>query len=169
MHANIQILQVFCCSARAYQQLSGRLQRDSTVPGFRSMEETEIPQLQQHCKRLTEGVRASNCRRFLTNFSQLMNSLSFWASDDGTGLNISDAAKAVEARFLKSKLQALEKDLDELVRTCLHDMNDTLAETIFENFGGMVEQAISQALPTAEKWGAPVDRVSFSFLFMATY
>lgn len=58
---------VFCCSSRAYQKMSGRLQRDSTVPGFRSTDETEIPQLQQHCKKLTEGVRASNCRRFLTN------------------------------------------------------------------------------------------------------
>jgi hypothetical protein len=60
-------LPVFCCSSRAYQKMSGRLQRDSKVPGFRSIKETEIPQLQQHCKKLTEGVRASNCRRFLTN------------------------------------------------------------------------------------------------------
>lgn len=60
-------LPVFCCSSRAYQKMSGRMQRDSTVPGFRNKEETEIPQLQQHCKKLTEGVRASNCRRFLTN------------------------------------------------------------------------------------------------------
>jgi hypothetical protein len=133
--------------------MSGRLLRDSAVPGFRSLEETEIPQLQQHCKHLTEGVRASNCRRFLTNLSQLL------AGNDGTGLAVSDTQKATETRFLNSKLHQLDKDLDKAVRDCLADMNDALAENIFENFGDVIEQAAAQALPTAQKWGSPVNRV----------
>jgi len=139
--------------------MSGRLQRDSAVPGFRSLEETEIPQLQQHCKHLTEGVRTSNCRRFLTNFSQLMNSLSLWASNDGTGIMISDAQRTAETRFLKSRLQKLEASLDKAVKDCLSDMNEALAENIFENFGDVIQQAAAQALPTARKWGAPVNKV----------
>ena len=35
-------LSVFCVSSRAYQKLSGRLQRDFDVPGFQSSEETEV-------------------------------------------------------------------------------------------------------------------------------
>lgn len=84
-------LPVFCVSSRAFQKLSGRLLRDSNVSGFRSADETEIPQLQAHCKKLTEGGRAANCRAFLTNFSQLLTSLSLWASNDGSGVNLSDA------------------------------------------------------------------------------
>jgi hypothetical protein len=71
-------LPVFCVSSRAYQKLQGRLQRDNKVPGFRSAQETEIPQLQAHCKKLTEAGRASNCRSFLTQFSQNLTSLRLW-------------------------------------------------------------------------------------------
>lgn len=57
-------LSVFCVSARAYQKLSGRLKKDSVhVDGFTAPEDTEIPQLQEHAKRLTEGGRASTSRR----------------------------------------------------------------------------------------------------------
>lgn len=37
-----QSLPVFCVSSRAYQKLSGRLKRDRGVPGFNSLEETEV-------------------------------------------------------------------------------------------------------------------------------
>lgn len=35
-------LRVFCVSSRAYQKLSGRLQKDFDVPGFQSSEDTEV-------------------------------------------------------------------------------------------------------------------------------
>jgi hypothetical protein len=35
-------LPVFCVSSRAFQKLSGRLQREPDVPGFQSLEETEV-------------------------------------------------------------------------------------------------------------------------------
>ena len=118
-----QSLRVFCCSSRAYQQMSGRLQRDSAVPGFRALEETEIPQLQKHCKNLTEDVRASNCDRFLTNVQQFLNSLSIWSSNDGTGLNISDAQQQIEHKFLKTRLNQLDRSLDAAVKGCLSEMS----------------------------------------------
>jgi len=152
-------LPVFCCSSKAYQKLSGRFVRENAVPGFRSKDETEIPQLQSHCKKLTEGVRASNCRRFLTHLSQLLNSLSLWASNDGIGLKISDAQRTIETCFLKSRLQTLEKSLDTAVKDCLVEMNEELAENIFDQYPGIVELAAAQAVPTAAHWGAPVNRV----------
>ncbi|KAH7416967.1 Dynamin family-domain-containing protein [Cadophora sp. MPI-SDFR-AT-0126] len=151
-------LPVFCVSSRAYQKIQGRLQRDKAVPGFRTAEETEIPQLQAHCKKLTEAGRASNCRNFLTNLSQLLNSLGLWASNDGTGLNLTDAQLAAETRFLKLRLQKLEESLENMVRECLQDMNNTLAENIFEQYGNLVELAVAEANHTVDKWHRKVDR-----------
>lgn len=138
-------LPVFCVSSRAYQKIQGRLQRDKAVPGFPTAEETEIPQLQAHCKKLTEAGRASNCRNFLTNLSQLLNSLGLWASNDGTGLNLTDAQLAAETRFLKLRLQKLEESLEKSVKECLKDTNDILAENIFEQCENLVELAVAEA------------------------
>ncbi|EAW23182.1 uncharacterized protein NFIA_018830 [Aspergillus fischeri NRRL 181] len=54
-------LPVFCVSTKAYQKLQGRLQRNEPqVAGFTELEQTEIPQLQAHCIRLTEGPREAS-------------------------------------------------------------------------------------------------------------
>jgi hypothetical protein len=96
-------------------------------------------------KKLTEAGRASNCRRFLTTISQLLNSLTLWASNDGTGIRLSDSALAAETRFLKLRLMTLEKSLEKAVKDCLKDMNEALAEHIFENYPELVELAVSEA------------------------
>ena len=81
-------LPVFCVSSRGYQKLQGRLKKDAKIPGFKALEQTEIPQLQAHCKELTVAGRTSNCKRFINNLSQLLNSLSTWAANDGTSANM---------------------------------------------------------------------------------
>ncbi len=43
-----------------------------------------MPQLQAHCKELTKAGRSANCRKFINNLSQLLNSLALWAQSDGT-------------------------------------------------------------------------------------
>ncbi|TVY22282.1 Nuclear GTPase SLIP-GC [Lachnellula hyalina] len=92
-----------------------------------------------HCRKLTEAKRASNCRRFLTDLSQLLNSLSLWASDNGTGLKLSSENLAAEAQFLKSRLARLESSLELGVSECLQEIKQTLAENIFENFDHVVQ------------------------------
>jgi hypothetical protein len=118
-------LPVFCVSSRAYQKLCGRLNKDNPVAGFKTIEETEVgsnvgailcfllipvqvPQLQAHCKKLTEAGRASSCRTFLNSLSQLLNSLTLWSSNDGLSMNLTDAEKRKEVRFLEKELQRLE-------------------------------------------------------------
>ena len=64
-------LPVFCVSSRAYQKLKGRLQKDKAVPGFEDVDETEIPLLQAHCRKLTEAGREAACKRFLTNLTSI--------------------------------------------------------------------------------------------------
>lgn len=101
-------LPVFCVSSRGYQKLQGRLRKDPKVPGFATIEETEIPQLQAHCKQLTEAGRTANCKRFINNLSQLLNSLSLWASNDGTGANMTPDQRRREERYLQKGLKELE-------------------------------------------------------------
>jgi len=157
-------LPVFCVSSRAYQKLRGRLQRDNKVPGFRSTAETEIPQLQAHCKKLTEVGRASNCRNFLTHLSQLLNSLRLWTANDGTGLNLTDTQLAAETSFLNLRLKTLEKSLYAAVEDCLKQMNEALAEHIFEKYEQLIEGAISEANATASRWHSPINRVSIFYV-----
>jgi len=102
-------LPVFCVSSRGYQKLQGRLKKEPHVPGFQTVEETEIPQLQAHCKELTVAGRTATCKRFMTNLSQLLNSLTLWASNDGgSGTNLTLEQRAKEDRFLKRSLANLE-------------------------------------------------------------
>ena len=101
-------LPVFCVSSRGYQKLQGRLRKDPNIPGFQTIEETEIPQLQAHCEKLTETGRAASCRTFLNKLSQLINSMAMWASNDGSGANLTKEQKEKEAKFLQKGLDALE-------------------------------------------------------------
>lgn len=104
-----ETLPVFCVSSRAFQKLSGRMVRDKfNSAGFRSLEETEIPQLQAHAKKLTENGRAANCRRFLGDLATLLNSMSMWATNDGTRSNLTDAEKRAEESFLRKRLSKME-------------------------------------------------------------
>ncbi|KAB8298086.1 hypothetical protein EYC80_001848 [Monilinia laxa] len=153
-----QSLPVFCISSRAYQQLNGRLQKDAKIPGFRQVDETEIPQLKAHCKKLTEAGRSANCRRFLNSLVQIVLSLSLWANDDGTGINLSDSQKITEAQWLQKMLKDLEEELDETVGCCMIDMEDVLNENIFEKFGEVISLAVEQAPGMASKWGAPINK-----------
>ena len=101
-------LPVFCVSSRGYQKLQGRLRKDPHIAGFTNIEETEIPQLQAHCEKLTETGRSANCRTFINKLSQLLNSLTLWASSDGTSANMTTEQRAREARYLHKGLKSLE-------------------------------------------------------------
>ncbi|TGO46555.1 hypothetical protein BCON_0318g00050 [Botryotinia convoluta] len=152
-------LPVFCISSRAYQQLNGRLKKDATIPGFRNVQETEIPQLQAHCKKLTEAGRSAACRRFLNSLLQLVLSLSLWSNNDGTNVNLSDSQKAAEARWLQKNVKELEESLDKAVGKCVMEMKDALTENIFEKFSEVIPLAADQAPGIVAKWGSPVNKM----------
>jgi hypothetical protein len=147
-------LPVFCVSSRAYQKLSGRLKKDNDVPGFSNLAQTEIPKLQEHCKKLTEKNRQATCRRFLNALVQLINSLGLWASDDGTGVKMSDKQRDVEKTFLVHRLKELEKALERAVDNALDDCISNLDEQLFDKFGTAADAAAAVALPVSDGWGA---------------
>ena len=101
-------LPVFCVSSRGYQKLQGRFRKDPAVPGFKTLEETQMPQLQEHCRKLTVAGRTASCKRFMTNLSQLLNSMTLWASSDGSGSSLTEEQRAVERRVLQKNLEKLE-------------------------------------------------------------
>ena len=67
-----------------------------------------MPQLQEHCKELTKEGRSANCRRFINNLSQLLNSLALWASSDGTSESLSVEQREREGKVLTHNLKKLE-------------------------------------------------------------
>lgn len=103
-------LPVFCVSSRAYQKLRGRLQKDDfNNDGFRNVDETEVPQLQQHAKKLTEAGRAATSRQFLNGLSQLLNSMKMWASNGEPQSHMSHSDKKNEETHLRVQLSDLER------------------------------------------------------------
>jgi hypothetical protein len=87
-------LPVFCISSRAYQQQKGRQQQEAKIVGFHHPEDTQIPQLQAHCKTLTRVNHESHQRMFLTMLSQLFNSIVLWATRASTTVSLEDKEAA---------------------------------------------------------------------------
>jgi hypothetical protein len=52
----------------------------------------------------------------------------------------------------------LEESLDKAVLDCLKDMNEALAENIFENYEHLVLLAVNEANGTVAHWGDKVNR-----------
>ncbi|KAI8946002.1 hypothetical protein F4801DRAFT_566054 [Xylaria longipes] len=160
-------LPVFCVSSRAYQKLSGKLEKDDFQShGFQSMEDTEVPKLQKHAKKLTEAGRMSHCRRFLNDLSQLVNSMKLWSANDDNGPHLTDDEKRREEQHLKKLLDHLEEELESSLKRSIDLILKSLQEHIFDNIGASMPSAIGAAPDTAYSWGAPRGEGG---LFWSTY
>ena len=146
-------LPVFCVSSRAYQKMCGRLQKDDSVPGFNTPEETEMPQLQAHCKQLTEAGRIQTTRNFLLSLCQQLTTFSLWASNDASGVRMTDDDKRKQIRYVERRLDELERGLEKAVEACLNVMKKELNDQIFDKYPDLIQNAINAAPDTAQKWG----------------
>ncbi|KAJ4310762.1 hypothetical protein N0V94_008285 [Neodidymelliopsis sp. IMI 364377] len=151
-------LPVFCVSSRAYQKMCKRLQKDDPVPGFNAPEETEMPQLQTHCRKLTELGRGQSSRNFLLGVCQLLSTFTLWASNDGTGLNITDEDMSKQIKSVKRRLSELEDGLDACIKACIDAIEQELEYQIYDKFSDLVQNAINAAPNTVAAWGATKDR-----------
>ncbi|KAI1302789.1 hypothetical protein F5Y03DRAFT_396306 [Xylaria venustula] len=160
-------LPVFCVSSRAYQKLTGKLEKDDfQAHGFLSIEETEIPKLQEHAKKLTEARRVSHCRQFLNDLSQLVNSMKLWSADGDDASNLTDSEKTQEEKHLKKLLGHLEEEIELSLKRSIDLIRSAINEQIFENISTSMPLAIEAAPDTAYSWGAPRGEGG---LFWATY
>lgn len=146
-------LPVFCVSSRAYQKMCGRMQKDDGVPGFVTPEETEIPQLQDHCRKLTEGGRIQTSRAFLTSICQILNTFSLWTSNDGTGVKMTSEDKQKQISYLQRRLSELTAGSESATRACIREMQSEMKSQIFDRRPELVNQAIQTAPTTAHAWG----------------
>ncbi|KAF9636827.1 hypothetical protein BFW01_g7723 [Lasiodiplodia theobromae] len=156
-------LPVFCISARAFQKLSGRFKRDKDVSGFSNVDETELPQLQAHCKKLTESGRAAAGRRYLNNVSQLLNSLSMWASNTRTTSQLTASQRQKEAQFLQTKLREADHELCRVVNETLSGLSEALTENIYDKYDRAIANASDASISTAEGWGKPRNQGGLHF------
>ncbi|KAI5922509.1 Dynamin family-domain-containing protein [Camillea tinctor] len=151
-------LPVFCVSSRAYQKLRGRLLKDNfRSDGFLSPEDTEVPQLQEHAKKLTEAGRASHCRRLLNDLAQLANSMKLWSASNGTMSQLTDSEKRREELHLRKLLDDLEKGFESSVKSAVALLEQTLSEHIYKTFDAYIPSAVNTAVNTADGWGAHRD------------
>lgn len=143
------------------------MQRDNVnVSGFQDINDTEIPQLQAHAKKLTEQGRIANSRRFLTDLLQLINSLVMWAGNDGSRMGYTESEKQSEERYICSELRSLETEFQDAVAQCVKDTIKEFTDHIYNNFDQSIPSAIQAAVPTAAGWGAPRAQGG---LYWATY
>ena len=151
-------LPVFCISSRGYQKLQGRFQKDAYVPGFSTVEETEIPALQAHCKQLTISGRTAAYKTFLTKLSTLLNSIAIWCLSDGTSRTLTAEQADKEKRYLTKSLSNFQEGLDKLVGSTRTDLKDELSVHVFDNYQSAIDSGCHEAPKISEHWGAPVNR-----------
>lgn len=128
-------LPVFCVSSRGYQKVSGRLKRDGDPTVFKNALQTEMPGLQAHCAKMTEKGRLASGRRFLTNVSQLCNSLSMWSSDADVALSMSVEQKARERRELERHFKELDGQMQNAVDTTTQGTRQELTISLYDRYG----------------------------------
>jgi GTPase SAR1 family protein len=159
-------LPVFCVSSRAYQKLSGRLEKDGDVNGFTLLNQTGIPDLQAHCRKLTEAGRQDGCKSFLNSLSRLLTSLTLWSSDDGSNPESNAQQRAMMKTFVAKNLHRLETAFVDAVDHTMEDVKGALTAHLLRKFDLAARTAAAKALPTSDGWGAPRD---VGGLFWATY
>ncbi|KAI5361086.1 hypothetical protein J4E82_011739, partial [Alternaria postmessia] len=145
-------LPVFCVSSRAYQKLCGRLVKDDPVPGFTNTEETGIPQLQAHCKKLTAGGRIQTSRSFLLNLCQLLTAFNLWASIERTGSKATGEDKDRQIKCLKLALANLDAVFKACIYACFDQVRADLKHYITDKLPKLVKDAIDVAPSTVKAW-----------------
>lgn len=112
-------LEVFCISSKAYQQLQKTIRTGKTiVEGFRTLEDTEIPKLQQHAMMSAKIGQIRSNKVYLNQFSQVMNSLTVWTANNELSLQpglsrqtgpMNEESKGYEMKFLEYQIDALKR------------------------------------------------------------
>ncbi|GAD94993.1 hypothetical protein NFIA_000950 [Paecilomyces variotii No. 5] len=150
-------LPVFCVSSRGYQKVSGRLRRDSLIPGFSDPAETEIPQLQKHCRLLADTARKSSCINSLRSISQMFHSLTLWGLQRQSA-DVSEKKRIeLETKFEDNCL-ALRKSLETLIGELFNEQHDTFEKHIIQRLGRAASCGRSKAKAVVQGWNTPYSR-----------
>jgi len=102
-------LPVFCVSSKAYQKMSGRLEKDENVEGFPNIAHTGIPALQSHASKIIESTRMVACQRFLNELRRYLMSLMMQVVISQQPLKLADEMRQQELDVLEEALELLSK------------------------------------------------------------
>ncbi|KAK3990181.1 hypothetical protein QBC44DRAFT_395114, partial [Cladorrhinum sp. PSN332] len=134
-----QKLPVFCVSSKAYQKLSGRLEKDEPVSGFFNVRDTEVPALQEHARHIVAETHAANFRRFFRGLYQFFNTLHMQIVIADEPLKLADDLKEQE-------VEALDKAMGQLRRGMSNEIN-----VAFDGLRGIIHRKIAQKLTAAAR------------------
>ena len=99
-------LPVFCASSRAYQKMRSDQGTSPPISGFQTVEETEIPALQQHAKNLSAEHELQRGRTILQDLLRVLASLSAFVGGDGESgglISFNEAGKDVHLEPAKEE------------------------------------------------------------------
>ncbi|EFW99113.1 hypothetical protein CMQ_5534 [Grosmannia clavigera kw1407] len=176
-------LPVFCVSSRAYQQFRGRAGSDengsssgngtsdelgglvdrlagSTFPlGYRHAGETEIPQLQQHARRLGTECLARRDRKVLTDFAQLLTSLTVWVSSSAGGfglqIHLDQERRGYEMRHLEQAYDELKHNLTSTADKFIASLRRVMETEVLMKQTQVLAKCVDAAPDIATSWAAP--------------
>ncbi|KAJ9317701.1 hypothetical protein DTO271D3_2167 [Paecilomyces variotii] len=147
-------LPVFCVSSRGYQKVSGRLRRDSLIPGFNNPADTEIPQLQKHCRLLADTARKSSCLNVLRGISQLFQSLNLWALQRESS-EVSEKKRIELQSELENHFIAFERALTALTEALFDEQRNTFERHVFQRLRHAALRGRSKAMAVVHRWNEP--------------
>ncbi|KAK2767865.1 tat pathway signal sequence [Colletotrichum kahawae] len=140
-------LPVFCISSHAYQSLEGLSAGFSDpITGFDDIQDTEVPQLQQHAQGLTDDLRIAKNREVLATISQLLNSMSLWTQ------NAPDFKTALDAGMLRSLLNEFEQEMLSETEAGVQKLQASIYDGICHKMGALSHGAKVAALEVALGW-----------------
>ncbi|GAW11202.1 hypothetical protein ANO14919_005440 [Xylariales sp. No.14919] len=140
-------LPVFCISSRAYKSLANK----ERVTGFRNVNDTEVPQLQAHTKKLTETARIRNAKSFLNDLVQTLNSLYLWSTKKNIEIYLTDEEKKAEMEYVREQANELEKRLQLANMEFSRQLHEIL-EALFKRIKAAALNAAKSALAIAHGW-----------------
>ncbi|KAI1267365.1 hypothetical protein F5Y18DRAFT_336204 [Xylariaceae sp. FL1019] len=139
---------VFCVSSQAYQGLA----KGEIVGGFENPEATEIPQLIEHTKNLTEVKRLTHAKAFLNELLQTLNSLYIWSSEHDFDVPLTEIEKRVEIGHVEVALvklgDAFKNEVIDLTKRCKRN----LVRRLFNRFEASADHAAQRAPAIAHQW-----------------
>ncbi|KAI0166678.1 hypothetical protein GGR57DRAFT_34099 [Xylariaceae sp. FL1272] len=139
---------VFCVSSQAYQGFA----KGEFVGGFENPEATEIPQLIEHTKSLTDGRRLTKAKAFLNDLLQSLNSLYIWSSEHDFDVPLTEDEKRVEMEHIKVALIKLDSEFKTAVNELTKRCKRNLIRRLFNRFQASADHAAQRAPGIAQKW-----------------
>ncbi|KAK3357103.1 hypothetical protein B0T25DRAFT_589476 [Lasiosphaeria hispida] len=158
-----EALPVFCVSSRAYQKLSGRLEKDEPALGFPNIEDTEIPALQNHAVNTAKSARAASWRMFFNDFWQYTISLMMQVVIADQPLRLADNLRVRELNFVNMSVDKLSQGLESAVKEAFLDCRENIKAKIYSKFQPAIEFASEKAPTTADTWGRHRDEGGLAY------